>query len=160
MPKIIDISGNEQEVKCIACAIQKKEIELPVERIWETKNFVVEQDFEWPIEGFLIIASKRHIHSILDFNRDEEREFFQVLKRSRKAMKKVLGIEKVTIVQEEDSQTSHFHVWLFPWHKWMKKHGTKLQDIKNLMKYAKENFSDKKNFNKIKKAGQKLKSEF
>lgn len=160
MAKIIDISGKEREIKCIAYAIQKNEVELPVERIGRTKNFVVEQDFEWPIEGFLIIASKRHIHSILDFNKGEEKEFFQILKKSRKLMKKVLGIEKVTIVQEEDGQTSHFHVWLFPWHDWMKKHGTKLQNIKEIMKYAKENFSDKNHLDAIKKISQKLKSKF
>ena len=160
MAKIIDISGNEQEVKCIACAIQKNEVELPVERIGEMKNFVVEQDFEWPLEGFLIIASKRHIHSILEFNEDEEKEFFNILKKSRKLMKDVLGVKKVTIIQEENSSTSHFHVWLFPWHNWMKKHGTKLQNIKEIMKYAKENFSDKKHLDKIRKIGKKLKSKF
>ncbi len=160
MVKIIDISGKEQNVKCIACAIQKNKVELPVERIGETKNFVVEQDFEWPIEGFLIIASKRHIHSILEFNKEEEKEFLDFLKKSRKLMKDILGVEKVTIVQEEDSSTSHFHVWLFPWHDWMKPHGQKLQDIKNLMKYAKENFSDKEHLDKIRKIGKELKSKF
>lgn len=45
MVKIIDISGRKQDVRCIACAIQKNEVELPVERIGETKNFVLEQDF-------------------------------------------------------------------------------------------------------------------
>ena len=68
MAKVIDISGKEHEIACIACAIQKGEVELPVERVAETKHFVVEQDFEFPIEGFLIIASKRHISSIMDFN--------------------------------------------------------------------------------------------
>lgn len=96
----------------------------------------------------------------MDFNKEEEKEFFDFLKKSRKLMKDVLGIEKVTIIQEENSLTSHFHVWLFPWHDWMKTHGSKLQDIKNLMKYAKENFSDKKHLDKIKKIGQKLKSKF
>ncbi|HJZ18582.1 MAG TPA: HIT family hydrolase [Candidatus Nanoarchaeia archaeon] len=160
MAKIIDLSGNEQEVKCIACAIQKNKVKLPVERIAETRNFVLEQDFEWPIGGFLIIASKRHIHSILDFNKDEEKEFFHILKKSRKLMKDVLGIGKVTIIQEEGSSDSHFHVWLFPWYRWMKPHGSKLQDIKNLMKYAKENFSDKKHLDKIRKIGKELKSKF
>ena len=75
-------------------------------------------------------------------------------------MKDILGIKKVTIVQEEGSQDSHFHVWLFPWHDWMKPHGSKLQDIKNLMKYAKENFSDKGHLEKLRKIGKKLKSKF
>ncbi len=160
MTKIVDISGKEQNVECIACAIQNKEVELPVERIAETNHFVVEQDFEWPIEGFLIIASKRHIHSILEFNDDEVKDFHETLKRSREIMKEVLGIEKVTIIQEENSLTSHFHVWLFPWHDWMKEHGAKLQDIKNLMKYAKKHFSDKEHLEKIKSANLKLKKAF
>jgi diadenosine tetraphosphate (Ap4A) HIT family hydrolase len=160
MPRIIDISGKEQEVGCIGCAIQNGEVKTFVERIGETKSFVLEQDFEYPIEGFLILASKRHINSILDFNKEEEKEFFDFLKKSRKLMKDVLGIEKVTIIQEEGNIGSHFHVWLFPWHNWMKKHGSKLQDIKNIMEYAKENFSDKKNLEKIRKIGEKLKLRF
>ena len=160
MARIIDISGKEQEVKCIGCAIQKKEVELPIERIGETRNFVLEQDFEYPIGGFLILASKRHIQSVLEFNEGEKSEFLDFLIKSRKIMKDVLGIKKITIVQEEGSQDSHFHVWLFPWLDWMKPHGSKLQGIKNLMKYAKENFSDKKHLDKIKKIGKELKLKF
>lgn len=162
MPKIIDISGKEHEIECIACAIQVKEVELPVERIFETENFVVEQDFEWPIEGFLIIASKRHIHSVLEFNEDEESEFLEVFKKSRKAMKDVLEIDEVTIIQEEGgaTSTSHFHVWLFPWHNWMRDHGSKLQDIRLLMKQAKERFSDEESLEKLKSDGMKLREYF
>ena len=160
MARIIDISGKEQEVKCIGCAIQKKEVELPIERIGETRNFVLEQDFEYPIGGFLILASKRHIQSVLEFNEGEKSEFLDFLIKSRKIMKNVLGIGKVTIIQEDGSSDSHFHVWLFPWYRWMKPHGSKLQDIKNLMKYAKENFSDKKHLDKIRKIGKELKSKF
>lgn len=160
MVKIIDISGKEQKVDCIGCAIQKGEVKTFVERIGETKNFVLEQDFEYPIEGFLILASKRHIQSVLEFNREEKNEFLDFLIKSRKIMKDILGINRVTIIQEEGSFDSHFHVWLFPWHNWMKLHGSKIQDIKNLMKYAKENFSDKKHLDNIKKIGQKLKSKF
>ncbi len=160
MAKIIDISGKEQEIDCIGCAIQKGEVEMAVERIAETKNFALEQDFEYPIEGFLILASKRHIQSVAEFNGEEESEFSEFLKKSRKLMRDVLGIEKVTIIQEEGNKDSHFHVWLFPWHDWMKPHGSKLQDIKNLMKYAKENFSDETHLNKIKKIGKELKSKF
>jgi diadenosine tetraphosphate (Ap4A) HIT family hydrolase len=160
MVKIIDISGKEQDVKCIACAIQSKKVDLPVERIYETENFVVEQDFEWPIEGFLIIASKRHIHSILDFNKEEEKEFFSVLKKSRELLKKILKIEKIIIIQEEDCSASHFHVWLFPLYPWMKKIGTKVQDVRKIMNYAKENFSSKRDLEKIKDISKKLKQSF
>lgn len=159
MVKIIDISGKEKDIKYIACSIQNKEVDLPVDRIFETESFVVEQDFEYPIEGFLIIASKRHIHSILEFNEKEEKEFFEILKKSRKIMKDVLGIDKVTLIQEEESLTSHFHVWLFPWHKWMFEHGSKLQDIKLIMKFAKENYSNEECLNNLRKIAEKLKTE-
>ena len=158
MAKITDILGQEQEVDCIACEIQSGKIKLPIERIGETKNFVVEQDFEWPIEGFLIIASKRHIYSILEFNEEEKKEFFYVLERSRKVQKKVLDIDKVTTIQEEDSSSSHFHVWLFPWHNWMKDKG--LENIKELMEYAKENFSKKEHLEKIEKESKELRKNF
>ncbi len=160
MVKIIDISGKEQEIDCRVCAINSGEVELPIERIAETKNFALEQDFEYPIEGFMILASKRHIQSIDEFSKDEEEEFFPILKRARETMREVLGINKVTIIQEEIDEGSHFHVWLFPWHDWMKPLGSKLNDVRNLMRYAKENFSDKENLDKIKEAGKKLKSKF
>jgi len=161
MVKIVDISGKEQNVNCIACAIQSGKVDLPIERIAETEYFVVEQDFEYPIEGFLILASKRHINSINDFNNGEEKEFLTVLRRSRQVMKEILGIEKVTIVQEENSLTSHFHVWLFPWHDWMKENvGCKLKDIKDIMVYSKENFMTSENLEKMKKITKEMKKIF
>lgn len=158
MAKIKDLFGQEKEVDCMACDLQSGKVELPTKRIGETKHFVVEQDLEYPIEGFLIIVSKRHIHSILEFNKEEEKEFSEILNKSRKLQKEVLGIEKATIIQEEISDSSHFHAWLFPWHEWMEK--KKLENIKELMKYAKENFTSKEHAKKLKEACEKLASKF
>jgi len=161
MIEIKDISGKNVKVDCIACAIQSKKMDLPVKRIFETEHFVVEQDFEYPIEGFLILVSKRHIHSISDFNDFEEREFLNILKRSRKVMREVLGVKNITIIQEEDSSTSHFHVWLFPWYDWMKKEvGSKLKDIKEIMKYSKKNFTTKEHLDKMNKISIEMKKAF
>ncbi|MBI2024456.1 hypothetical protein HYT00_03665 [Candidatus Giovannonibacteria bacterium] len=118
MIEIIDINGNKHEVKCIACAIQSGKISLPIERIAETENFVLEQDLEWPIEGFVVIVSKRHIISIDEFTDSEMEELAKFMKVARAALRKILEISSVTLVQEENTATSHFHFWLFPWHNW------------------------------------------
>ena len=158
--KIIDIDGKEHEVQCIACSIQNGDIRLPVERITETENFVVEQDLEWPIEGLLVIVSKKHVYSIEELSDQEVNEFSQLLKKVRKLLKEVLGISHITLVQEENIITSHFHLWLFPWHSWMlKRWNGKLHEIKDIMKYAKQEFSDKESLEKIRQSAIKLRQE-
>ena len=160
MAKITDIGGKEHEIECIACAIQSGEIDLPVERIAETKNFVVEQDFEWPIEGFLIIVSKRHIHSIDELSDEELLEFTGLLKKIRGILRKILKISFVTLVQEENSKTSHFHFWLFPWYSWMlKKWNGKVGEIKDVMKYAKQEMFGEEELSRIKEIAVKLRQE-
>jgi len=160
MAEIIDISGKKYEIECIACAIQSGKIILPVERIAETENFVVEQDLEWPIEGFLCIVSKRHIYSVDELNGKEAEELGKLLRATRMVLRKILGVSAVTVVQEENTKFSHFHLWLFPWHDWMKqKWDGKLCEIRDIMKYAKKEFSGKEDLEKIKRSAIRLKQE-
>lgn len=160
MTKIVDINGDKHDVECIACAIQGGEIVLPIERIAETENFVVEQDLEWPIEGFMIVVSKRHILSIDELSDEETEEFCKLMRATRMALRKVLGISAITLVQEESTTTSHFHFWLFPWHDWMrKKWNGKLYEIRDIMKYAKQEFSEKENLEAIRQSAVKLRQE-
>lgn len=160
MKKIIDIRGREYEVECIACSIQSGGITLPIERIAETENFVVEQDLEWPIEGFLVITSKKHIYSVDELSDKEINEFSQLLKKTRKILREVLGISKVTLAQEEKSATSHFHIWLFPWHPWMlERWNGKLNEIEDIMNYSKQEMSREENLNKISQAAARLRKE-
>ena len=160
MNEIIDISGNKHKVECIACAIQDGKIILPIERIAETENFVVEQDLEWPIEGFVVIVSKRHIISIDELTDSEIKELAKFMKIVRVALRKILGISAVTLVQEENSTTSHLHFWFFPWYDWMKeKWNGELSDIKDIMKYAKQNFSRKESLEKIRQSAIRLRQE-
>ncbi len=160
MVKVKDIVGTEHEVDCIACSIQSEEVALPVERIAVTKYFVVEQDFEYPIEGFVIIASKRHVKSVLEFTNEEQIEFIKLLVECRKAMKEKLGIEEVTIVQEETSSSSHFHVWLFPWLPWMSEHKRKINNIMSIMDIVKRDFSDEMKLRRVKDAANLLREYF
>lgn len=155
--KITDISGKEHSIDCIACAIQSGEIALPVERITETENFVVEQDLEIPIEGFLIVVSKRHIFSVDELSDNEITELSILLKKTRKAMRQSLGVSWITIVQEENTATSHFHIWLFPWHKWMaKKWSGKLEEIKEIMKFSRKEMSGEEVLSRVKESSVKV----
>jgi len=160
MVAIKDISGVEHNIDCIACSIQNGEIPLPVERIAETEYFVAEQDFEYPIEGFVIIASKRHIKSILEFTDGEQTDFTRFLIKCRRAMKEKLGIDEITIIQEEPSSSSHFHVWMFPWRPWMFEYKRKVNNVMKIMDFAKEGRSNESELIKIKESTKKLKEYF
>lgn len=160
MVKIIDISGVVCEVSCIACAIQSGTVNLPIERIAETKFFVAEQDFEYPIEGFIIIASKRHIKSVTDFTEEEQKDFIKFLVRCRREMKQILNIDEITLIQEETSSSSHFHVWLFPWLLWMSGYKKKVSSVMEIMDMAKRERSTISNIEEIKLISKKLSNHF
>jgi diadenosine tetraphosphate (Ap4A) HIT family hydrolase len=68
---IKDFINNEWSCKCIGCSIGSGEVVPPGGIITETKNFVLHQDPEVPIKGFLIIASKKHIQSISQITPEE-----------------------------------------------------------------------------------------
>lgn len=70
-------------------------------------------------------------------------------------MRECLHIEKVTIVQEEKS-THHFHVWLFPWYKWMEEIGSGLDSIKKIMEYAREKLKSEDNLRKVEESAAKI----
>lgn len=158
--EITDLKGRTKKIACIACSIQGGEVENPG-AIAESEYFVAEQDYEFPIPGFVILVSKRHLQSVDEFSDDEQRDFIKFLCRLRSTMKKALDIEHIYIVQEEDTTTSHFHVWLFPRYQWMKdKFGRKIESVKPIMEYARENMKTADNLEVVDAATQKLKQFF
>jgi len=156
---IRDILNNEWSCKCIGCSIGNGEVNPPGGLIAETKNFVLHQDPEVPIKGFLIIASKKHIQSIAQITPEEASELFDLIYRARLAMKATVGINEVSIIQEERS--GHFHLWLLPRHEWMNdKFANSLSSIREMMNYAKENLKTKDNIDEIIFVVNKLKDDF
>jgi len=162
MVVIESIDGTKKNIKCIACALQQGKIKRFGEIVAETKYFVVDQDYEIPIPGFMILASKKHIKGIEDFSKEQRIEFIELLYKIRKAIKEVLGIDYVYIIQEEDSikKSSHFHVWLFPKYDWMKRIGEGVQFTRQIMEYARKNMKTKDNLDNVKKAALKIKQYF
>ena len=129
---------------------------FPDEVILTTDTFVVGQDWEVPIPAFFIIGSKdSNKRSVLDFSDDELIELVLTIKKVRSAMLKVLNIRDVYLFQNED--TDHgFHVWLFPRHTWMKEFGRKIQSVRPIMNYAKENMIDEVNVKEVREIAQKM----
>lgn len=136
---IKDIFNKTWEVDCIGCAAASGQMQMPGGIINENKYFQIHQDPEVPLPGFLIINSKQHVKSIMEFTKEEMHELTEIIFYGRKALEKIPGIRSVTIIQEERSP--HFHVWLFPWYDWMIEQFGKisLANIKPIMKYAEEN---------------------
>lgn len=130
---------------------------FPKENIIITKYFDVHQDWEVPIPGFFIIASLRKIKSISEFTDEEANEFIDLIRNIRKGMKDILKIKEVYLFQNED--TGHdFHLWMFPRHDWMEKFGKKIQSVRPIINYAKENMLDDNVAGEVKEYVQKMKN--
>lgn len=135
--KMTDFLGNTYEYECMGCSIEKGEIIPPGGIIYKDEYFILAQDPEIPIDGFIIINSRRHINSFTEMTKEERNSFVELLYKSEKAIKDLNIAEKVTIVQEERSK--HLHVWIFPHNDWMnEKFGKGISYLRDICAYAQE----------------------
>jgi diadenosine tetraphosphate (Ap4A) HIT family hydrolase len=111
---------------------------FPDEKIIVTELFDIHQDWGVPIPGFFIVAPLRKIRSIAEFTDEEATEFMDLVRKVRRGMSEVLAIKDVYLFQNED--TDHgFHLWMLPRHDWMEKFGRKIESVRPIINYAKEN---------------------
>lgn len=108
-----DFLGSEWNIGCMGCAVSQGSMSVPGGFIQRTKYFCVHQDPLIPIEGFLVIASTRHIQSISEMEDFEYEEFSRLVRNVQRAIKVATQVDHLTLVQEENS--IHFHLWFFPW---------------------------------------------
>lgn len=128
---------------------------FPNEIVLESNHWKVTQDWEVAIIGFFIVTPKRKIHSVEDLNDEESIDLINTIRKVRKAMTHALGIKDVYIFHNEDSPYG-FHIWMLPWHSWMKKIGRGPGILVPVWKYAKENFTDETSIRKVKEAAAKV----
>lgn len=152
--KVNALIGGEVEVECLGCSIAKREVELVGGELFRTNNFNVSQDYEIPIPGFMIVGSNEHKTKITDFDDEGKKELGMVIGRVREAMYDALGVDKITLIQEEGSK--HFHVWLFPWYGWMGKE-QKIARMREIMEKAREERSDEKGLQEVEIAALRIK---
>ena len=155
MAEIESSEGVKKDIDCIGCAIQRGEIKSVGGKVAETKNFEVYQDYEIPIKGFMILSSKKHVEGIVNFNEKERKELIDFLFKVRKAMKEVLGVKHVYLVQVEDP-SSHFHIWIFPRSSWMEKFGSGIGSVRPIMEHARKNMKTRKDLDQVKESSEKL----
>jgi len=142
-----DIIGREIGLNCIGCSIADGSYVPPGGIIRETENFMLHQDPEIPIKGFLIIPSKRCMKSISEMSESEATELVMLCRDARRALLSFEDIIRCDIIQEE---RGHFHLWIFPVYKWMTDmFGDSLDHVRPIMRYAKENMKTEENIREI-----------
>ena len=155
---VTNFQGEDVAIDCMGCAFLQKKIIHPLGSIIETPYFEAHQDYEIPIPGFVILQSKRHVASIDALDQDEQKDFITTLVAIRKAMRNVLKIETVYVIQEEDSR-HHFHQWLFPRYEWMtEQFGKKIESVRPIMEYARQHMKTEQTIAEIKHASEALKN--
>jgi len=154
--KITNIYNQEEAVECLSCDLVSGKIPLPGGSICESEYFAAHQDFEIPIPGFVIVVSKHHIKSIDEFSKPESNDFIDFMIKIRKALRKVLNIEYVYLIQEEDTK-HHFHVWIFPvTTDFREKFEKGIKNVKPYMEYARSELKTKENLEIVEMTAKKL----
>ena len=148
--------------ECMGCTKAKSvgNIDISPGEIVRTKNFDISQDFELPINGFIIIGSVRHIESINEMTTEEKQELITLIDVVIMSLKKIGVCSQYDVVWEEKAG-NHFHAWLMPRHKYLlEAMGTNImKKIGELFAYAKNNLRTEENLNTIYKTIDLLKLE-
>jgi diadenosine tetraphosphate (Ap4A) HIT family hydrolase len=149
------------EVTCIGCDAYDRRIPLSHSILYEDDYWRIVQDTENPIIGFFVIGSKRHFRTLGEMTHEESKRLLPLILETRRVMQEVLGIEKVTLIQEDGPESMHFHPWLFPWYSWMDNiEGRETEKIRTIMKFSRENMRTKENINDVNIALEKAKTSF
>ncbi len=156
---LTDMVGNEFEIKnCLGCEISNGNLDVFGGLLYQGENFAVAQDFELPIDGFIIVFSRRHIERFIDLTCEEQIELTKLISKTLKVLEENKIADEYNIILEEKSGY-HFHIWLMPRHKWMiEKFGKVLKNIKPIQDYALQNMRTQENFDKIKETCNLVKS--
>jgi len=154
--EIANIYNQKENVDCLSCDLISGKIPLPFGSILQDEHFDAHQDFEIPIPGFVIVVSKRHIESIDEFTEEEKTDFINFMIKVRKAIRTVLNIEYVYLIQEEDTR-HHFHFWLFPvTDDFLQKFGRGVKNVRPYMEYARANLKTDQNLKVIQESADKM----
>ena len=142
MNKVIDIFGNEITFDCMGCDIANHKLIPPGGYVYDDGFINVSADPEIPIEAFMVLGINKHIKSINELNSMERNKIMDILNKTIEIIRKTNISNEVMIIQEEKAK--HFHIWIVPIHKWMEKFQNNVRNIKEIIDYAKQNFTKQK----------------
>lgn len=160
MGKIIDLTGKEQELNgCMGCEVACGNLVPFGGVLYQSEQFVITQDVELPINGFIIISTVRHIEKFTELTDDERMNLTNLINKTLNVLRNNNVAEEFNIILEE-KKNYHFHIWLMPRHGWMiEKFGKVLKNIKQIQEYAIENMRTEENLKQIQKTCEILKNE-
>ncbi len=144
---------------CPGCAYGKHEFSLPCGMAYENERFTLSQDWELPIEGFMVVSPKRCVEKFDELTDTERIEIFDITHKTIKILRKNNICDRFNIVFEE-KENRHFHIWIMPRHKWMEELvGDIIDNIGVIFKYAKENFRNENTYQQIQEITNIIKKE-
>lgn len=144
-------NGKTVKVECLSCALTSGMIEPDGGVIIETEHFHAHQDVAYPIEGLVILASKRHIKCLDELTEEERFDYINSMASIRKAQRDVLGIDYVYYFYNEDT-THHFHTWMVPRYEWMNEFGRSVESVRPVLLHARNQMNTVENNQKVMKA--------
>ena len=146
---------------CPGCAFANHEFNLPCGIIaYENDNFTLAQDWELPIQGFLIVAPKKCVEKFGELTASEKIEMFEIVDKTIKILRNNNICDRFDVIFEE-KENRHLHVWIMPRHKWMSDLvGDIIGNIGTIFEYAKNNMRNEANYEEIKKITNLVKKEF
>ena len=150
MSIIKDLTGKQQELNgCLGCEIVNGNIAPFGGVLYKNKHFTITQDFELPIDGFIVISSVRHIEKLTELTFEERGDLMELINKTLSILREHNIAEEYNVILEE-KEGYHFHIWLMPRHKWMiEKFGKVLKSIKAIQDYALENLRTSENISQI-----------
>lgn len=134
---------------CPGCAYAKHEFELPCGMAYEDDLFTLSQDWELPIEGFMVISPKRCVENFNELTEEERIKIFSIVNDTINILKNHNICDRFDVIFEE-KPNRHFHIWIMPRHKWMENLVGDITDhIGKIFEYAKENFRNQETYENI-----------
>ena len=158
--EIRGIDNKIYKTECMGCDIAGHRLQPFGGIIFEDDDFVVCQDFEVPIDGFIIISTKQHVSSINDMSDKQKQQLILLLDHCLKLLKE-LGVAKEFIMVQGERSDVHFHISLMPRKQWMEeKFGRIIANLKAIQDYAKQNMKTEQNLRQILATTERLKENF
>jgi diadenosine tetraphosphate (Ap4A) HIT family hydrolase len=159
--KSVDYAGNAISFgngDCPACAYARGEFLIPCGLAYEDDVCTVSQDWQIPINGFMIVAPKRHITSLEQMTETERNHIFNIVNKVISILRNNKTANDFNVIFEEKKDV-HFHVWILPRDQWKELGINPTKEIGKLFEYALANLRTKENLDAISKTNTLLKKE-
>lgn len=150
---VLECSG-----ECPACAYANHEFSLPCGMVYEDELCTISQDWQIPINGFMIVAPVRHVLLFEELSKEERIHLFEMVNKVTYCLRR-LNIAKEFNVIFEEKKGIHLHIWVLPRDGFKELGINPTKEISKLFDYALNNLKTEENLQKILETSRLLKEE-